>query len=135
MRNYGMLTLALCIGSVNAYAQQAPVIADYLGEFEGQEAPVMIQHKKQYLHSSGAVVTDKMVNFGFYRLVTGVKGKAYGAFNDAGKVIAPFRYDEVSLEAEEDNAYPQKNYSVVIVRDHGKYGAVDSLGKVICPTV
>ncbi|TWF42773.1 WG repeat protein [Chitinophaga polysaccharea] len=135
MRNYGMLTLALCIGGINAYAQQAPVIADYLGEFEGQEAPIMIQHKKQYLHSSGAVVVDKTVNFGFYRLVAGVKNNAYGAFNDAGKVIAPFKYDEVSLEAEEDNAYPQKNYSVVIVRDHGKYGAVDSLGKVICPTV
>ncbi|NLR57862.1 WG repeat-containing protein [Chitinophaga polysaccharea] len=135
MRNYGMLTLALCMNGFNAYAQQAPVIADYLGEFEGQEAPIMIQHKKQYLHSSGAVVTDKMVYFGFYRLVAGVKNNAYGAFNDAGKVIAPFKYDEVSLEAEEDNAYPQKNYSVVIVRDHGKYGAVDSLGKMICPTV
>lgn len=126
--------LLLLLSAATARAQQ-PVTADYLGEFDGQFAPVMINHQKQLLHYSGAVLMDKTQNIGYFSTVTGVKHDAYGAINNAGKVIAPFKYDEVTLADEKDEYHPENNYCFVIIKLEGKYGAVDTLGRVICQPV
>ncbi|HEY9261488.1 WG repeat-containing protein [Chitinophaga sp.] len=127
-----ILTLPFLFPAALVLAQQ-PVIADYLGRFEGTLAPVKIRQQKQLLHSSGAVLIDKLENNGYYNTVVGIKHNAYGAINNAGKVIAPFKYDEVTLEDEQDKTFPEKNYCFLIIRLNGKYGAVDTLGNVLCP--
>lgn len=134
MKTSYLLTTALLLSGIIAHAQQ-PVIADYLGQFDGEFAPVMINHQKQSLHNSGAVLVDKTENIGYYRTVIGVKHNAYGAINNAGKVIAPFKFDEVSIQDEQDERYPQNNYCFLITRLDGKYGAIDTLGNAICPPV
>ena len=134
MKKIYLLTTACLFSGFTALAQQ-PIIADYLGKFEGPLAPVKIRQQKQLLHYSGAVLIDKLENRGYYNTVVGIKHNAYGAINDAGKIIAPFKYDEVTLADEEDKTFPEKNYCFLIVRLNGKYGAIDTLGNVICAPV
>jgi hypothetical protein len=134
MKRKYLFTIA-CLGSSFAALSQQPIIADYLGKFEGTLAPVKIRQQKQLLHYSGAVLIDQLENIGYYNTVVGIKHNAYGAINDAGKVIAPFKYDEVTLEDEQDNIFPEKSYCFLIVRLNGKYGAIDTLGNVICAPV
>jgi WG containing repeat len=134
MKKKYLLTAACLYCGFAALAQQ-PIIADYLGKFDGPLAPVKIRQQKQLLHYSGAVLIDKLQNRGYYNTIIGIKHNAYGAINDAGKVIAPFKYDEVTLEDEEDKIFPEKNYCFLIIRLNGKYGAIDTLGNTICAPV
>lgn len=120
---------------ISLYAQQQQVVADYLGRFDGQLAPVMINRQKQWLHRSGAVLVDKLENQGYFKTMVAVKHNAYGAVSHAGKIIAPFKYDEVSLADEKDDRDSSKNYCFVITRLNGKYGAADTLGNEICPPI
>lgn len=128
------LLAGLLLNSISLHAQE-PVVAGYLGRFEGQFAPVLINQQKQWLHVSGAVLVDKTENTGYYNTVVAVKHNAYGAINNAGKIIAPFKYDEVTLADEQDNNDSTKNYCFVITRLNGKYGAADTLGNIICPPI
>jgi hypothetical protein len=129
-----LLTIACLLSGFAATAQQ-PVTADYLGQFDGEFAPVKIGQQRQSLHHSGAVLVDKTENIGYYRTVVCIKHNAYGAINDAGKIIAPFKFDEISIEDEQDEKDPEKNYCFVITRLNGKYGAIDTLGNIICQPV
>ncbi|WP_209857953.1 WG repeat-containing protein [Chitinophaga sp. OAE865] len=124
----------LLLSNLSLYAQQQ-VVADYLGRFDGQLAPVMINRQKQWLHLSGAVLVDKLENQGYFKTIIAVKHNAYGAISNSGKIIAPFKYDEVSLADEKDDTDSSKNYCFVITRLNGKYGAADTLGNEICPPV
>ncbi|MBV8253518.1 MAG: WG repeat-containing protein [Chitinophaga sp.] len=117
---------------VVAHGQQI-TDADYLGKFDGLFAPVKINSQPQLLHMSGMVLIDKLENQGYYGTVVGVKHNAYGAINNAGKIIAPFQFDEVKLLDEKDEYIPRKNYCFVVTKLNGKYGAVDTLGNVLCP--
>lgn len=128
------LLAGFLFNTIGLYAQQ-PVVAGYLGSFDGQFAPVMINNQKQWLHSSGAVLVDRTENFGLYHTVVAVKHNAYGAINREGKIIAPFKFDDISLAEEEDDKDTTKNYCLVITRLNGKFGAVDTLGNVICEPV
>lgn len=134
MKTKYLLATACLLSCFTVLAQQ-PIIADYLGKFEGELAPVKIRQQKQMLHYSGAVLIDKLENIGYYNTIIGIKHNAYGAINDAGKIIAPFKYDEVTLQDEEDKVFPEKNYCFVIIRLNGKYGAIDTLGNVICAPI
>ncbi|RAJ81860.1 WG repeat protein [Chitinophaga dinghuensis] len=107
--------------------------AEYLGKFDGLFAPVKINSQPQFLHKSGLVLIDKIETQGYYGTVVGVKHNAYGAINNAGKVIAPFQFDEVHIQEENNENNPEKNYCFVITKLNGKYGAVDTLGNVLCP--
>ena len=126
------LLAGLLLNSISLHAQE-PVVAGYLGRFDGQFAPVLINQQKQWLHISGAVLVDKTENIGYYNTIVAVKHNAYGAVSNAGKIIAPFKYDEVILADEQDDHDSSKNYCFVITRLNGKYGAADTLGNVICP--
>lgn len=134
MKGKRYLLAGLLLSNLSLYAQQQ-VAADYLGRFDGQLAPVMINHQKQWLHLSGAVLVDKLENQGYFKTIVAVKHNAYGAINSAGKIIAPFKYDEVSLADEKDDRDSSKNYCFVITRLNGKYGAADTLGNEICPPI
>lgn len=125
------LLAGLLLNSISLHAQE-PVVAGYLGRFDGQFAPVLINQQKQWLHISGAVLVDKTENTGYYNTIVAVKHNAYGAISNAGKIIAPFKYDEVTLADEQDDTDSSKNYCFVITRLNGKYGAADTLGNVIC---
>ncbi|WP_142687249.1 WG repeat-containing protein [Chitinophaga polysaccharea] len=128
------LLTGLFLSNLSLYAQQQ-VVADYLGRFDGQLAPVMINRQKQWLHLSGAVLVDKLENQGYFKTIIAVKHNAYGAISNSGKIIAPFKYDEVILADEKDDTDSSKNYCFVITRLNGKYGAADTLGNEICPPV
>ncbi len=117
---------------VVAHGQQMTE-AEYLGKFDGLFAPVKINSQPQFLHKSGLVLMDKIENQGYYGTVIGVKHNAYGAINSAGKVIAPFQFDEVRIQEAYDEYNSRKNYCFVITKFNGKYGAVDTLGNVLCP--
>ncbi|MBO9731320.1 MAG: WG repeat-containing protein [Chitinophaga sp.] len=112
-----------------------PVIADYLDRFDGEFAPVKIKQQKQMLHHSGLVLIDKLENIGYYRTFVAIKHNAYGAVNNAGKVIAPFKYDDIHLLDEKDERCPARNYCFLVLRLNGKYGAVDTLGNVLCEPI
>lgn len=129
------LLAGLLLTHISLYAQQQQVVADYLGRFDGQLAPVMINRQKQWLHLSGAVLVDKLENQGYFKTIVAVKHNAYGAVSNSGKIIAPFKYDEISLADEKDDRDSSKNYCFVITRLNGKYGAADTLGNEICPPV
>jgi len=134
MRKRYILT-GLLLTHISLYAQQQQVVADYLGRFDGQLAPVMINRQKQWLHLSGKVLVDKLENQGYFKTIVAVKHNAYGAVSHAGKIIAPFKYDEISLADEKDDRDSSKNYCFVITRLNGKYGAADTLGNEICPPI
>ncbi|SEW51169.1 WG repeat-containing protein [Chitinophaga arvensicola] len=128
------LLAGLLLNTVNLSAQQpAPNLR--LGRFDGQFAPVMVNQERQWLHISGAVMVDKTENFGLYNTVVAVKHNAYGAINSAGKIIAPFKFDGISVENEKDDKDTAKNYCLVITQLNGKYGAVDTLGNIISEPV
>jgi len=129
------LAAIVCLLSGAQLSAQQPVIADYLDRFDDEFAPVMIAHQKQLLHHSGKVLIDKLENISYYRSAVGVKHNAYGALNDAGKIIVPFKFDEVRIQDEKDEKYPEKNYHFVITRLNGRYGAVDSEGNQLCAPV
>ncbi|MEC5144761.1 WG repeat-containing protein [Chitinophaga sp. 212800010-3] len=121
-----LLTCALARG-------QQVTEADYLGEFDGTLAPVKIHGQEQFLHSAGTVLIDKLENISLYGVVVGVKHNAYGAISTTGKVIAPFKFDEVTVENNKDDMYPAQSYCFVTVKLNGKCGAIDTLGNIICP--
>ncbi|MBS0029939.1 WG repeat-containing protein [Chitinophaga sp. 22321] len=131
----GKYLAIVCLLSGGPLSAQQPVIADYLDRFDGEFATVMIARQKQLLHHSGKVLIDKLENISYYRSAVGVKHNAYGAFNDAGKIIAPFKFDDVTIRDEKDEKYPEKNYHFAITRLNGRYGAVDSEGKQLCAPV
>lgn len=118
-----------------AAGPSTPVLADYLDRFDGEFAPIKIKQQKQMLHYSGLVLIDKMENIGYYRTFVAIKHNAYGAVNNAGKVIAPFKYDNINLQDEKDDQWPAKNYCFLVLRLNGKYGAIDTLGNVLCEPI
>lgn len=125
------LILPLLFPAALTQAQQITHAA-YLDRFEGLFAEVKINNRKVLLHRSGLVTIDKLENQGFFNTAVGIRNNAYGAVNYQGQVIAPFTFDEVRLADENDEYEPANNYCFVITKLNGKYGAVDTLGKVIC---
>ncbi|WP_212005503.1 WG repeat-containing protein [Chitinophaga sp. HK235] len=112
---------------------QAPATADYIDGFDGEFATVMVNRQPQFLHRSGKIMVDKVERIGYFHTVVAVKHDAYGAINNQGTIIAPFKYDEVNILDEKDKEHPEKNYCFITVRLNGKTGAVDSMGNVLCP--
>ncbi|SHL62585.1 WG containing repeat-containing protein [Chitinophaga jiangningensis] len=128
---YLKLILPLLFPAALTQAQQITNAA-YLDRFDGLFADVKINNRKVLLHRSGLVTIDKIENQGYFHTVVGIKDNAYGAINYNGKIIAPFTFDEVRLADEDDEYDPSNNYCYVITKLNGKYGAIDTLGNVIC---
>ncbi|WP_160715508.1 WG repeat-containing protein [Chitinophaga solisilvae] len=127
----GLSALAL---PVSAQSPQ-PAVADYLGNFDGVFAPVMVQHQKKWLHASGKVLLDKTSHYGYYGIVSGIQQDAYGAINRHGKVIVPFKYDAVEIKSEDKKDNPDNNYCFVTFKLNGKTGAADSSGNILLEPV
>lgn len=137
----------LCgLGSVKAqqpntsanYISQT-ILADGIGKFEGDFAPVEVKGNRQFLHRSGKVMVDKVEESRMGGLHIVVKGDAYGALNDEGKIIADFGYDEIKEESDYDldgfNEVKKIYYQFLIVKRNGKFGVIDKDGKEICPVI
>ncbi|MBV7533071.1 WG repeat-containing protein [Chitinophaga sp. sic0106] len=125
------LILPLLFPAALTQAQQI-TNATYLDRFDGLFAEIKVNNRKVLLHRSGLVTIDKIENQGYFHTVVGIKNNACGAINYSGKIIAPFTFDEVKLADEDDEYEPSNNYCFVITKLNGKYGAIDTLGNVIC---
>lgn len=130
MKNIVILISFVCLTLVTH--AQTPVTAGYLDDFDGDFAKVLVNQQPQFLHRSGLVMVDKIETTDYYRIVVAVNHDAYGAINRQGKIIAPFKYDEIRLLGEQDNQRPERNYCLAVVKLNGKAGAVDSTGKTLC---
>ncbi|MFB6454951.1 WG repeat-containing protein [Chitinophaga sp. Hz27] len=108
---------------------------EYLSPFNDLLAEIKMDNQVQYLHRGGLVVIDKLENQGYFKTLIGVKHNAYGAVNYNGKIIAPFKYDEVKLADEEDEYDHRNDFCFVITRLNGKYGAIDTMGNVLCEPI
>ena len=107
--------------------QNTNLIADALAPFDGDFAEVILDGKKQYLHRSGRIWVDKLEQYGAPVCIV-VKNGAYGAINQQGDVIADFKYDRIYYEYDD-------NYFFAVLQLDGKFGAVDTLGKVIAQPI
>ncbi|MBC9934226.1 WG repeat-containing protein [Chitinophaga qingshengii] len=131
MKRSLLVTPSLLLLTAAAFAQ-TPVTAGYLDRFEGDYARVLVNGQQQLLHRSGKLLIDKIEAIGDFRITAAVKNGAYGAVNNKGAVIAPFKYDAVRILADQNKEHPEDNYCLVLVKLQGKFGAVDSLGNVLC---
>lgn len=117
-----------------AGAQQFTEV-EYLSPFQDLLAEVKIDNQVQFLHRGGSVLIDQRENQGYYKTLIGIKHNAYGAVNYNGKTIAPFKFDEVKLADEQSDYDHSNDYCFVITRLNGKYGAIDTFGKVLAEPI
>lgn len=108
-----------------------PCKYDLAGGFKGGMAWVKLNGKQGYINKQGAEVIplgeyDRFGanDIGIDGYITAMKNGKYGIISKAGKVLVPFKYDEM------------KNYIVdgkVCAKINGRWGVIDINDKIILP--
>ncbi|SEM67239.1 hypothetical protein SAMN05216436_106170 [bacterium A37T11] len=112
----------------NSLAQTLQATA--ISRFNGDFAKIQRGKRIQQLFRTGKLLVDEVSSYGD-SLSIAKKNGSYGAIISTGKIIVPFRYEEISEEYDfQDGSQRTYNYFYPVVKMKGRFGAFDLKGKV-----